>query len=63
MDIQRAKEIISSSENIDVNYHGSSVWIDQVNDNGMATVHAIHERGTSGERMQVKVAELKEVYH
>lgn len=64
MDVKRAKEIISSIENIDVNYNGSSVWIDQVNgDEVTATVHEIHERGTSGERKQVRISDLKEVHH
>lgn len=64
LDVQRAKEIISSPETINVNYNGSSVWIDRVNEDGAtATVHEIHERGTSGERKQVRITDLKEVHH
>ena len=40
MDVMRVKQILSSSAEIDVEYHGASVWIDQLHEDGRtATVH------------------------
>jgi len=43
MDIHRIKQIVGSSNEVDVTYNGVSVWIDQIHENGkMATVHLRH---------------------
>ena len=34
MDVMRVKQILSSSAEIEVKYHGASVWIDQLNEDG-----------------------------
>ncbi|GLY10326.1 H-type small acid-soluble spore protein [Pseudobacillus badius] len=58
MDIKRAKQILSSSADIDVTFQGVSVWIDQLHeDEKMATVHL---RGPLEERTQVAVKDLVE---
>jgi small acid-soluble spore protein H (minor) len=31
LDIKRAKEIVNSPEDIEVTYHGKSVWINSIN--------------------------------
>ena len=59
MDMNRVKQILSSSADIKVTYNGSSVWIDELHEEqGMVTCHL---RGPLEERSQVSVAELKEV--
>jgi small acid-soluble spore protein H (minor) len=59
MDINRVKQILSSSADIKVMYNDSSVWIDELHeDQGMVTCHL---RGPLEERSQVSVSELKEV--
>ncbi|KIL77843.1 H-type small acid-soluble spore protein [Bacillus badius] len=58
MDIKRAKQILSSSADIDITFQGVSVWIDQLHeDEKMATVHL---RGPLEERTQVAVKDLVE---
>ncbi|WP_100330245.1 H-type small acid-soluble spore protein [Bacillus xiapuensis] len=58
MDLKRAKQIVSSSADIDVKFQGASVWIDQLHeDEKMATVHL---RGPLEERTQVAIADLVE---
>jgi small acid-soluble spore protein H (minor) len=58
MDIRRVKQILSSSADIEVKYNGTSVWIDQLNEDGhTATVHL---RGPLEERTIVDVSELVE---
>ncbi|MBS4176703.1 H-type small acid-soluble spore protein [Lederbergia citrea] len=58
MDVNRVKQILSSSADIEVKYKGVSVWIDQVNEDGkMATVHL---RGPLEERSIVEISELEE---
>ena len=40
MNVNRVKQILSSSADIEVKYNGASVWIDQLNEDGhTATVH------------------------
>ena len=40
MNVNRVKQILSSSADIEVKYNGASVWIDQLNEDGRtATVH------------------------
>ncbi|PMC39192.1 H-type small acid-soluble spore protein [Bacillus sp. UMB0899] len=59
MDINRVKQILSSSADIKVMYNGASVWIDELHeDQEMVTCHL---RGPLEERTQVSVAELKEI--
>ncbi|MCI2253379.1 H-type small acid-soluble spore protein [Domibacillus sp. 8LH] len=62
MELQRAKQIVSnSSVDIDVEFNGVSVWIDEVHeDTNTATVHL---RGPGEERTQVGIEDLKEVTH
>jgi small acid-soluble spore protein H (minor) len=58
MDVKRVKQILSSSADINVKYHGSSVWIDELHEGeNLATVHL---RGPLEERSQVAVADLIE---
>lgn len=55
------KQILSSPATIDVTYHGSSVWIDELHEeSGLATVHL---RGPLEERTQVSINDLMEVKH
>ncbi|MGE6259179.1 H-type small acid-soluble spore protein [Heyndrickxia sporothermodurans] len=59
MDAKRIKQILSSSADIDVKYHGTSVWIDKLHeDEKIATVHL---RGPLEERSEVSIDELEEV--
>ncbi|MGG3892134.1 H-type small acid-soluble spore protein [Metabacillus fastidiosus] len=59
MDVRRVKQILSSSATIDVTYHGSSVWIDSVDEEeGLATVHL---RGPLEERTKVSIDDLIEI--
>ncbi|WP_163102130.1 H-type small acid-soluble spore protein [Peribacillus alkalitolerans] len=58
MDVMRVKQILSSSADIDVRYHGTSVWIDQLHEDGRTAT--VHLRGPLEERTQVNIAELEE---
>jgi small acid-soluble spore protein H (minor) len=58
MDIMRVKQILSSSAQIEVKYHGSSVWIDQVNEDGKTAT--VHLRGPLEERSVVEISDLIE---
>lgn len=58
MDIRRVKQIISSSADIEVKYNGTSVWIDQLNEDGITAT--VHLRGPLEERTIVEVSELIE---
>lgn len=58
MDINRAREIISSANNIEVSYEGKSVWINSINPNtGKAFVKTLDG---NNEHYQVSVTELVE---
>ncbi|MEK4028401.1 MULTISPECIES: H-type small acid-soluble spore protein [Bacillaceae] len=58
MDIKRAKQIVSSSADIDVTFQGVSVWIDELHEEEkMATVHL---RGPLEERTRVAIQDLTE---
>lgn len=59
MDAKRVKQILSSSADIAVIYNGTSVWIDQLNEDGRTAT--VHLRGPLEERTVVEIAELKEV--
>ena len=58
MDITRVKQILSSPAQIEVKYHGSSVWIDQVNEDGKTAT--VHLRGPLEERSVVEISDLIE---
>lgn len=58
MDAKRVKQIISSSAEIDVVYNGTSVWIDQLNEDGRTAT--VHLRGPLEERSTVDISELQE---
>lgn len=58
MDAKRVKQILSSSAEIDVVYNGTSVWIDQLNEDGRTAT--VHLRGPLEERSTVDISELQE---
>lgn len=61
MDVERIKQIVGSSNEVDVTYNGVSVWIDQIHEDGkLATVHLRH---SLEERSDVEISELKEEVH
>ncbi|MFC6037918.1 H-type small acid-soluble spore protein [Paenisporosarcina macmurdoensis] len=61
MDVDRIKQIVGSSNEVDVTYNGVSVWIDQIHEDGkLATVHLRH---SLEERSDVEISELKEEVH
>ncbi|MDX1807307.1 MAG: H-type small acid-soluble spore protein [Paenisporosarcina sp.] len=61
MDVDRIKQIVGSSNEVDVTYNGVSVWIDQIHEDGkLATVHL---RNSLEERSDVEISELKEEVH
>ena len=61
MDVNRIKQIVGSSNEVEVTYNGVSVWIDQIHeDDKMATVHLRH---SLEERSDVEISELKEEVH
>ena len=59
MDVNRVKQILSSSADIKVEYNGVSVWIDKLNEDGKTAT--VHLRGPLEERSTVEVSELEEV--
>ncbi|WP_053361754.1 H-type small acid-soluble spore protein [Bacillus sp. FJAT-27251] len=59
MDANRVRQILSSSADIAVTYNGTSVWIDQLNEDGRTAT--VHLRGPLEERTIVEINELKEV--
>ncbi|MBN6885733.1 small acid-soluble spore protein H (minor) [Cytobacillus horneckiae] len=60
MDSKRLKQILSSSSDVDVQYNGTSVWVDQLHEDGRTvTVHL--RGGPLEERTEVDVADLKEI--
>lgn len=58
MDIKRVKQILSSTADIEVKYHGASVWIDQLNEDG--TTVTVNLRGPLEEQTTVPISELVE---
>jgi small acid-soluble spore protein H (minor) len=58
MDVRRVKQILSSSTDIEVKYHGQSVWIDQLNEDGRTAT--VHLRGPLEERSTVDISDLNE---
>ncbi|CAH0321982.1 H-type small acid-soluble spore protein [Peribacillus simplex] len=59
MDVKRVKQILSSSSDIEVRYNGTSVWIDNLNEDGRTAT--VHLRGPLEERSDVAIDELKEI--
>ncbi|MDM5358171.1 H-type small acid-soluble spore protein [Peribacillus sp. ACCC06369] len=59
MDVNRVKQILSSSSDIEVRYNGTSVWIDNLNEDGRTAT--VHLRGPLEERSKVEIEELKEI--
>ncbi|RSL30703.1 H-type small acid-soluble spore protein [Salibacterium salarium] len=58
MNAQRAQEIVSSTEMIDVMYNGDKVYIEHVDQGaGKATVHPLHDEEV---KQSVAVSELME---
>lgn len=58
MDINRAREIMSSDETITVLLDGAPVWIESINKNGLASVNSLDG---GGKVKSVPVLELFEV--
>ena len=58
MNVMRVKQILSSSAEIEVEYHGASVWIDQLNEDGRTAT--VHLRGPGEERSTVDISDLIE---
>lgn len=56
MDLQRAKAILESPEEIDVVYHGAPVWLETINDGSTVAVSFLDSR----ERAEVPVEALEE---
>jgi small acid-soluble spore protein H (minor) len=59
VDVKRVKQILSSSSDIEVRYNGTSVWIDNLNEDGRTAT--VHLRGPLEERSEVAIDELKEI--
>ncbi|MFS0667689.1 H-type small acid-soluble spore protein [Peribacillus frigoritolerans] len=59
MDAKRVKQILSSSSDIEVRYNGTSVWIDNLNEDGRTAT--VHLRGPLEERSDIAIDELKEI--
>ncbi|GIN91046.1 hypothetical protein J6TS1_50990 [Siminovitchia terrae] len=60
MDLNRVKQILSSSADIDVKYNGVSVWIDHINEDGKTAT--VHLRGPNKfeERSYAEISQLEE---
>ena len=56
MDIQRAKQILNSREQIEVLYQGTPVWIENVKDNNNVEVSYLD----TSNRIEVQVNNLEE---
>lgn len=59
MELRRLKQILSSTADIEVQYHGASVWIDKLNEDGQTAT--VHLRGPLEERTTVSIDELTEI--
>lgn len=60
MDIQRAKEIVNSSNNIQVLYKDKSIWIEGLNE--MDQTAAVTTGPQFEKRMTVPINQLEEVH-
>ncbi|MBW8351395.1 H-type small acid-soluble spore protein [Bacillus sp. IITD106] len=61
MEANRVKQIISSSAEIDVNYHGVPIWIDSLNEDGKTAIVQTIDNRKLGERTTVEIADLEEL--
>lgn len=58
MDLNRVKEILNSSEEVPVHFHGAPVWIDHVD--ATSSMALVHSRGTHDEKRLVSIDALEE---
>ncbi|USG65245.1 H-type small acid-soluble spore protein [Brevibacillus ruminantium] len=58
MDLNRAQEIIRSTDKIEVQYQGKSVWIDGVDEH--TETARVHTEGNPTDSMTVDVRQLDE---
>ncbi|MFS0778325.1 H-type small acid-soluble spore protein [Neobacillus sp. 3P2-tot-E-2] len=58
MNLDRAKEILLSDQEIAVHFHGIPVWIESIDDTSSKAV--VSERGIHSERQIVPINDLKE---
>jgi small acid-soluble spore protein H (minor) len=58
MNVNRAKEILLSDQEIAVHYHGIPVWIENIDETSSKAV--VSERGIHSERQIVKINDLEE---
>jgi small acid-soluble spore protein H (minor) len=58
MNVNRVRQILSSSADIEVKYNGTSIWIDQLNEDGKTAT--VHLRGPLEDRSIVNINELIE---
>jgi small acid-soluble spore protein H (minor) len=59
VDINRAKQILSSSAEIEVQYNGVSIWIDAIKEEDKTAI--VHLVGGIEEQTEVDIASLEEV--
>ncbi|WLR42952.1 H-type small acid-soluble spore protein [Bacillus carboniphilus] len=59
MEINRVRQILSSSADIDVEYQGAAVWIDDISEDGLTAT--VHLRGPLEQRTIVPVRDLHEI--
>ncbi|NYE06348.1 small acid-soluble spore protein H (minor) [Bacillus niacini] len=58
MNVNRAKEILLSDQEIAVHYHGIPVWIENIDETSSKSV--VSERGIHSERQIVQINDLEE---
>jgi len=58
MNVNRAKEILFSEQEIAVHYHGIPVWIENIDETSSKAV--VSERGIHSERQIVQINDLEE---
>ncbi|ASV69398.1 H-type small acid-soluble spore protein [Cytobacillus sp. FSL W7-1323] len=60
METKRIKQILSSSSDVEVQYNGTSVWIDKLHEDDKTVT--VHLRGIPlEERTEVDISDLNEV--
>jgi small acid-soluble spore protein H (minor) len=59
MDVNRAKEIVESTDKIEVTLNGKNVWIDHVDESSQTAT--VHPEAGSLDLMKVEVEKLQEV--
>lgn len=60
MNVERAQEILNSTDKIDVKFEGVNVWIDSVDQNSKTA--RVHTEANPEDLKTVAVDELKEVH-